>query len=253
MLTCDVFIALDLRALQLEFDQGLQAILAEELHRSFGPSIAEGAPPLSGARVFDSMLQNVHAALLVVIRDTLDATTNQDALPRLTAVASATTTPLVNTFLALGDSAASAPLIRAIPAFRIALAERGGALLQDLRRSYLSGERGAAPASRLLAYGTVPVYSFIRVVLGVKMHGWENLNLFDRAAMGVVDPLDLVSMDEGSKGRHSLGFDSREGTVGMNVSTIYESIRDGKMQRVISSHNSPESLGRRHQFYYSKL
>ena len=51
------------------------------------------------------------------------------------------------------------------------------------------------------------MYEFVRCTLGIKMHGYENLTLFED------------------------GFGDI--TVGGNVSVIYESIRDGKMQGVV--------------------
>jgi hypothetical protein len=64
------------------------------------------------------------------------------------------------------------------------------------------------------------------------MHGWENSKMFDTGAMaasrdgGMDDDKEVTTSGE-------LGFDEREGTVGMNASIIYESIRDGKMQAVV--------------------
>ena len=58
-------------------------------------------------------------------------------------------------------------------------------LLEQLRRAYLSGERGAAPAAAYLGK-TRPFYEFVRVELGVRMHGAENLDRFANG-MGVDD------------------------------------------------------------------
>ncbi|KAF8756383.1 Phenylalanine ammonia-lyase [Rhizoctonia solani] len=88
------------------------------------------------------------------------------------------------------------------------LANRSGELYARLQGEYLRGERGAAPAAHLLG-NTRPVYEFVRVELGVKMHGIDNLNRFEEGWTGL--------------------------TVGQNVSVIYEAIRDGKLQEVIAS------------------
>ncbi|KAJ3513420.1 hypothetical protein NLJ89_g2951 [Agrocybe chaxingu] len=74
--------------------------------------------------------------------------------------------------------------------------------------AYLSGARGPAPASRYLNK-TCPVYEFVRLTLGIRMHGSENYHHFVNG-LGVEDV-----------------------TVGQNISLIHEAIRDGKMQPVI--------------------
>ena len=56
--------------------------------------------------------------------------------------------------------------------------------------------------------------------------------MFDTGAMaasrdGKMSPNEEAAMSG------ELGFDEGEGTVGMNASVIYESIRDGKMQAVV--------------------
>jgi phenylalanine ammonia-lyase len=52
-----------------------------------------------------------------------------------------------------------------------------------------------------------PVYEFVRVTLGIRMYGIDNLNSFQD------------------------GF--TEITIGQNVSLIYEAIRDGQLRDVI--------------------
>ena len=78
--------------------------------------------------------------------------------------------------------------------------------LHTLRTSYLDGSRGPFPASPYLG-ATRPMDEFIRRTLGIKMHGYENLTYFED---GFGDVL-----------------------IGGNISVIYESIRDGRMQGVV--------------------
>jgi phenylalanine ammonia-lyase len=53
------------------------------------------------------------------------------------------------------------------------------------------------------------IYQFVRITLGVKMHGVENHSTF----------------------ANGLGLD--DVTIGQNISLIQEAIRDGKMQAVV--------------------
>jgi phenylalanine ammonia-lyase len=233
-----------MRTLQLEFDRGVQVILLEELEMYFSTVTSANS------------LRSLHASLMNVIREALEATTSKDAVPRMEIVAQACTAPLVDFLLALTPSApvpastvssrsftppsalASEPTspvtaaLSMIPSFRQSFAPRSVALLTSLRTAYLSGARGPAPASPHLAHGTRPIYEFVRLTLGVRMHGWENSKMFDTGAMaasrdGKKSPNEEAAMSG------ELGFDEGEGTVGMNASVIYESIRDGKMQAVV--------------------
>ncbi|KAF8312121.1 phenylalanine ammonium lyase, partial [Clavulina sp. PMI_390] len=299
--------AVDLRALQREFDRGIQAIVVDELLRHF-PTICPSASNIKSGPLF--------ASLMGTIRDTLDNTTTMDNVPRMHAVAQATTTPIVNYLLHASPSSvvstdipvptadptteaaathlaieaaqpkkefaylltstfssptsstptsnassppfspvddlvadgntsvtttssprssnASLSALAAIPAFRNALATKSSALVAELRKQYLTpsgsttlGEHSSSPAptpaAALLSPKTREIYSFVRESLGVRMHGWENLCGFDTGALD----------SEGAQMSGELGFAGAEGSIGMNVSRIYESIRDGKMQDVV--------------------
>lgn len=184
--------ALDLRALQHEFRQGLRQIVQEQLSASFGSSLSP------------AHLQTVFSLIWPAIGHALDATSTMDAVPRMQKVASAMTTPIVDFCLANGAASSLAVLTD----FREEVAKLSAALLVDLRKAYLNGERGAAPAAQFLGR-TRGVYEFIRVTLGVRMHGKENLDGFANGP-GVTDA-----------------------TLGQNISLIHESIRDGKMQGVV--------------------
>ncbi|KAL1941427.1 hypothetical protein VTO73DRAFT_7244 [Trametes versicolor] len=184
--------ALDLRAMQHEFQLEVDTILREELTRFY-------APHLSNADL---------TALLPLIsrqiRRSLESTSTMDASLRMRTVAASTTTPLVD-FCAQRASLAA---LDQIVEFRQTIAQRMLTALTGLREQYLSGEKGPAPASAYIGRSR-PVYEFIRVTLGVHMHGGENLHKF----------------------QHGPGVD--EQTIGQNISLIHEAIRDGKMQDIV--------------------
>ena len=185
--------ALDLRALQHEFEQEVDDILRAELARAFAPHFSSAD------------LGALLPAVARAVRRSLDATSTMDASMRMRTVAGATTTPLVD-FCAARAGAVGA--LEEIVGFRAALAERMAASLVRLRGEYLEGGKGAAPAGPYLGKSR-KVYEFVRVSLGVRMHGRENLRGFE-AGPGV-----------------------EEETIGQEISRIHEAIRDGKMQDVV--------------------
>ncbi|KII91372.1 hypothetical protein PLICRDRAFT_696444 [Plicaturopsis crispa FD-325 SS-3] len=190
--------ALDLRALQAEFNAGFAVIAAEELSRSFGAGLT------------DSKRVSLTRTVLKRMQETLESTSTMDAVDRMKKVAASSTTAILDFFTGpvFTDAASASAALTAIPIFRVQVAARATALLEGLRRDYLSGAKGAAPASGYLNK-TRPVYEFVRLTLGVRMHGSENLSGF----------------------ANGLGED--DVTIGQNVSLIHEAIRDGKTQSVI--------------------
>lgn len=192
--------ALDLRALQKELIEGLNLIISEELNRSFGKSLT---PP---------EYINLSIKICRTMQDVLEATSTMDASERMQKVAASSTTPLVDFFT--GPAAFEHPAdlgstLACIPEFRSHVASRATSLLDTLRRSYLSGARGPAPASQYL-HKTRPVYEFIRKTLRIQMHGSEN---YSRFANGLY-------VDDQS--------------VGQNVSLIHE-VRSGRCIYLFSS------------------
>jgi phenylalanine ammonia-lyase len=182
-----IALALDLRSLQHEFHEGLIKIASEEFSTAFGSIVSEkDAIPIK-------------AKVVSVLRDTFDATSTMDAAERMLKVAASSTVPLLDFFTGPSFSNPSllCPALTSIPTFRARVATRSFLLLDDLRRDYLSGARGAAPASRYLNR-TRPVYEFVRLTLGIRMHGSENYHRFANG-LGVEDV-----------------------TIGQNVSLIYE-------------------------------
>ncbi|KAH8994464.1 phenylalanine ammonia-lyase [Lactarius akahatsu] len=191
-LLCQAF---DIRALQADFNRELISIVEEEISAHFGRSLSRH----ESSAVFRDILKTMYR--------TLDSTTTMDAAPRMTKVAGASVSVLVD-FFTTGPSADPSAL-SAVPAFRASVASRATSLLVALRKEYLSGARGPAPASKYLNK-TRPIYEFVRKTLGIRMHGSENESAFANG-LGVEDV-----------------------TVGQNVSLIHEAIRDGKMQAIVA-------------------
>ncbi|PIL27097.1 hypothetical protein GSI_10237 [Ganoderma sinense ZZ0214-1] len=190
--------ALDLRALQHEFQLEADSILRDELARSFGAHLAEAD------------LAALFAAVARQVRSSLETTSTMDAAHRMRAVAAATTTPLVD-FCAgrAGSGGVHVDVdLNEVVAFRARLAERMTDALVRLREAYLRGAKGPAPAAPYLGKAR-GVYEFVRTTLGVRMHGVENLSGFEGGA-GVEEP-----------------------SIGQDISVIHEAIRDGKMQDVV--------------------
>ncbi|KAG6832621.1 hypothetical protein H0H92_014457 [Tricholoma furcatifolium] len=192
--------ALDIRALQREFSVGLRAIVDDELSGLFGEYLT-----FSQKTILSKKVSQIMSA-------TLDKTSTMDSVDRMNAVV-ASTTPVFVDFLSGAEFAESPFIAAAVPLisqFRFQVASRASNLLDQLRRDYLSGERGPAPAMPYLSK-TKNIYEFIRVNLGVRMHGSENYSRFVNG-LGVEDE-----------------------SIGQNISRIHEAIRDGKMQATVVS------------------
>ncbi|KAJ7596029.1 L-Aspartase-like protein [Mycena floridula] len=185
--------ALDLRALRKEFDAELNAIVSEELSSSFG---------------MDAQQDPVAAKLRMKMHETMDKTSTMDAVDQMREVADSCSTLLVDSCTNPTSSFKGPEGFAAIPAFRKNVALRATAALDDLRAVYLSGKRGASPASVYLGK-TRALYEYVRVTLGIKMHGTENFSGFAN------------------------GLGSDDVTIGQNVSKIYEAIRDGRLQKTV--------------------
>ena len=163
----NAFSALDLRALQQEFIRGLEDIIKEELTSIFDRYLTSAQ--------HNTLLKQV----IKTMEQSLDKTTNMDNADRMREVAGSTTTLLLD-FLMGPDivvvPGAESPLTL-IPKFRANVASSASTLLDQLRKDYLSGDRGAAPATPLLGKTKV-IYEFVRINLGVHMHGAENHGRF---------------------------------------------------------------------------
>jgi phenylalanine ammonia-lyase len=180
--------------LQAEFSVGLTKILQEELEGHFGAPI-------------------IYARLFKTIVATLDESTTMDCSDRMKKVAQSCTAPLVDHLLATPPLTSSIPNI---PAFRTSLACRLTALYDQLAKAFLNGAYGPTPASKYLKK-TRTVYEYIRTELKIKMHGKENFERFDNIGID-----GLVGMPGGD-----------DGTIGQNITRIYEAIRDGNLQAAV--------------------
>ena len=180
-------LALDLRALQAEFIGGLGNITSEELRHA-----------LSSVLSVDE-LSCVTQSVTRVMQDIFESTSTMDAADRMQRVAASGTIPLFDFVTGPGfhDTSSTSLALASIPAFRTKVASRSADLLNRLRGEYLSGARGMTPASQYLGK-TRAVYEFVRVTLGIKMHGFDNFTRF------------------------SNGLGEEDVTIGQNVSLIYE-------------------------------
>lgn len=159
--------ALDLRALRFDFNAGLKEILAEELSGRFRSS-------LSVSHVDEGLMTS---SIYQSMCSTFDKTTTMDCADQMNAMAASGASVLIDHFISVASTDSVA--LGSIAEFRSKLSSRAGALLQGLRKSYLIGERGDAPAAVYMGK-TQAVYNFIRTTLGIKMHGADNLDGFTR-------------------------------------------------------------------------
>jgi len=130
---------------------------------------------------------------------TLEKTSTMDNVDRMYAVADSAT-PVFIDFLSspeLSDAPFTGSAISLISQFRTQVASRAANLFDQLRKDFLTGERGSAPAAPYLNK-TRPIYEFVRVTLGIRMHGSENYSQFV----------------------NGLGVD--DVTIGQNISFIHE-------------------------------
>ncbi|EEB94699.1 hypothetical protein MPER_06445, partial [Moniliophthora perniciosa FA553] len=192
-----ILTAMDLRALEAEFKDDARRIIREELSDRYSDILSHAE------------LGSVTQATTEVILESWETTSTLDATERMHRMASSSSTILLDFFTReKADDALLGKALAAIPRFRQAFATRATSLLDGLRRAYLTGERGPAPASSILNK-TKPVYEFVRKTLGIRMSGVENYQRFPNGH----------------------GLDAQ--TSGQDISLIHEAIRDGRMQNVI--------------------
>jgi phenylalanine ammonia-lyase len=170
--------------MQDEFLKALDNIIAEEISSSFASSLSE------------TQISAVVAPAMAASHTSFAQTSNMDAEGRLTEMMGCVSRTVTDVLILSATTDGVVPLA-ALGSFQANAARRGSALLQDVRRAYLNGERGPAPASRYLQ-GTRPVYDFVRNTLGIRMHGKENFDEFE------------------------LGLGVEDVTIGESVSMIYE-------------------------------
>jgi phenylalanine ammonia-lyase len=171
--------------MQIEFKAGLEAIVVKLLETHFRGVVEQ--------RRIDEIVSKIMAR----VNFELDKTNTMDAAVRLHSAADSICGPLLDAFSGTATPSSSIEVLTAIQDFREDFNERGLLLLERLQREYLDGTRGRAPASQYMGRAKA-IYEFVRVNLGVPMHGLENLNRF--------------------KG----GLYSTEQSIGQNVTKIYE-------------------------------
>jgi phenylalanine ammonia-lyase len=176
--------ALDLRAMQMKFVIELNSIATKHLFVLFGPYLQ----PTTLSALLPELLRALHQSL--------DSTTTMDADERLTKVAGAAAVPLLDA-LAKQNGRLPAEAYVSIQTFRQQVASEGLSRLESLRRQFLNGEKGKTPASEYMGR-TKAVYEFVRLDLGIQLHGKENLTQF------------------------SDGLNETELTIGHNITLIYE-------------------------------
>lgn len=183
--------ALDLRALQHELLQGLDKIISQELAASF-------------PHFTPNLWKSLESDILAASRHAFDKANTMDGEDRIRETASAGLRHILKATMTHLQGPEQASVGPSLQEFESNVSRRGYELLQNLRREYLSGDRGPAPASSYVG-ATKVVYQYVREGLGIRMHGRENLDCF-------ADGLNFVDQ-----------------TIGQNVSLIYE---------VRSSHSS---------------
>lgn len=166
--------------MQTEFVSRLPDLLQDALRIHFGSAIA----PTEEATLVKILMRVMH--------ESLDKSTTMDNEDRMRVVANSTTSTLVNFFTESGGCD-----LKSISEFCSRVASHAAGVHDELRKDYLTGLKGSAPASPYLSK-TKGVYEYIRETLGIRMHGFENYSGFV----------------------NGLGVD--DVSVGENISTIYE-------------------------------
>lgn len=170
--------------MRVEFIRGLETILQTEMTTHFGAHLSSSNQTLLSSKVLRTM------------EITFDKTTVMDATDQMQAIAAATS-PVIVDYFVNSDHADPTPSFGELAAFRSRISSRATELLESLRNEYLSGIRGAAPASSQLGK-TKGMYEFVRRDLGIRMHGAENHGHFV----------------------NGIGHD--DVSIGQNISKIYE-------------------------------
>lgn len=170
--------ALDLRALQKELTGEISDIVKKQVSLHLRPLLVSDV---------EQALLSSHILEKVLV--SIDHTSTMDASVRMETAASATTGVILEFLTRGGGTKAPSTegILTSIVLFQSELALHASSALDGLRRAYLCGQRGIAPASPYLLK-TRPIYEFIRVTLGIPMHGWENYTEFqegiDRITIG---------------------------------------------------------------------
>jgi len=179
-----------------------QAVDLRAAHADFEVEMEKIVAALLSEHFGAALKQEETARSLVnTMKATLEGNSTQDAADRMVSTAQSTALAL---YTAVPEHAAK------VPAFLSALSVQLVTAYNNSRLDYLEGRKDALP----YLGKTKALYAFVRKELGVPMHGMANLNRFKEVEE---DPLAAF----GERG------------IGENVSVIYESIRDGRLQRAL--------------------
>jgi phenylalanine ammonia-lyase len=151
--------------MQIEFKASLEGVVAKLLETHFRGVI--------GQRRVDEILPSIIAQ----VNSDFDKTAAMDAAARMHSIAGSVCAPLLDAFSGTATPS-SIKVLTAIEHFRENLSQQGLVLMQQLQREYLDGSRGPTPASQFMGR-TKAIYEFVRVNLGIRMQGLENLNRFE--------------------------------------------------------------------------
>lgn len=159
--------------MQAEFISRLPDLVRDALRIHFGSDI----PPAEE--------ENLLKSLVRVMRESLDRSTTMDNEDCMRVVANSTASTIVGFFSESGKCD-----LKSVNEFCSRVASHCAGVHDELRRDYLTGLKGSAPASPYLGKTRV-VYEYIRETLDIKMHGLENYTGFING-LGV----DAVSIGE---------------------------------------------------------
>ncbi|KIK22354.1 hypothetical protein PISMIDRAFT_102672 [Pisolithus microcarpus 441] len=212
--------ALDLRALRTEMHARTGAVVRSVLSETF-------ADAFTTPEALDIVTLKVTPKIL----DELDQTTGVALGLRMARVTNAGVAPLLEVLTSDPSCCTSTLDLAQIVRLRQILAQRLEALLTELRCAFMdvsldeaslpsSSSRlpmfnippmGRAPASKYLAPRTRMLYEFVRLELGISMHGSDNLRKTEAGLGKTVDT-----------------------THGDKTAMIVEALRDGRISRVVA-------------------
>ncbi|KAI6111975.1 phenylalanine ammonia-lyase [Pisolithus croceorrhizus] len=156
--------AVDLRAVRTEMHARTGAVVRSALSEAF-----------ANAFITSEALDIATRKVTPKILDELDQTTSVALGLRMARVASAGVAPLLEVLTSDPSCCTSTLDLAQIARFKQVLAQRLEALLTELRCAFIIPPMGRAPASKYLAPRTRLLYEFVRLDLGISMHGSDNL------------------------------------------------------------------------------
>jgi phenylalanine ammonia-lyase len=165
------------------------------------------------------------------MQQTFDKTTVMDSADQMRAVAASSASIIMDFFCNTesSDNSTSCPSLTLITDFRSHISTKATTLHENLRKSFLSGAVGHAPASPYLGR-TKRLYEFVREGLGIRMHGSENFKSFPNG-IGA----DEVSIGQNISKIYEVRFDLSYLLPTYLTDLSFQAICDGKMQNAVFS------------------